>query len=39
MKAAVFSFFGGAMPIARRLFSRKVVLAAALVLQIGRAHV
>jgi peptide/nickel transport system permease protein len=32
MKAAVFSFFGGAMPIARRLFSRKVVLAAALVL-------
>ncbi|MDM0074391.1 ABC transporter permease [Variovorax sp. J2P1-59] len=32
MKAAVFSLFGGAMPVARRLFSRKVVLAAALVL-------
>ncbi|MGJ7507146.1 ABC transporter permease [Variovorax sp. GT1P44] len=32
MKAAVSSFFAGAMPIARRLFSRKVVLAAALVL-------
>ena len=32
MRAAVSSFFGGVLPIARRLFSRKVVLAAALVL-------
>lgn len=32
MKAAVSSFLGGVLPLARRLFSRKVVLAAAIVL-------
>jgi len=32
MKAVVFSFFVGVLPLARRLFSRKVVLAAAMVL-------